>query len=42
MALSFLITACETGLPGEYSQIEQTFSPTALTEITNWILKQVK
>jgi len=40
--LNHLFQECETGLSGEYSQIEQTFSPVALTEITNWILQQVK
>ncbi len=40
--LNHMFQECETGLPGEYSQIEQTFSPVALSEITNWILKQVK
>lgn len=40
--LNHMFQECETGLPGEYSEIEQTFSPTALSEITNWILKQVK
>ena len=40
--LNHLFQECETGLPGEYSEIEQTFSPIALTEITNWISKRIK
>ena len=37
--LNHLFQECETGLPGEYATIEQTFSPIALAEISNWILK---
>jgi fermentation-respiration switch protein FrsA (DUF1100 family) len=40
--LNHLFQKCETGLPSEYATIEQTFSPIALEEISNWILKQVK
>ncbi len=40
--LNHLFQECETGLPSEYASIEQTFSPIALEEITNWILTQVK
>lgn len=40
--LNHLFQECKTGLPSEYGKIEQTFSPTALVEIKNWILKQVK
>ena len=40
--LNHLIQECETGSPYEYATIEQTFSPIALEEILNWILKQVK
>ncbi len=40
--LNHLFQECETGLPAEYATIEQTFSPIALAEISNWILKQVK
>ena len=40
--LNHLFQECETGLPTEYAKIEQTFSPIALAEISNWILKQVK
>lgn len=35
--LNHLFQECKTGLPAEYAQIEQTFSPTALDEITKWI-----
>ena len=40
--LNHLFQECETGSPSEYATIEQTFSPIALVEILNWILKQVK
>ena len=40
--LNHLFQECETGLPDEYSKIEQTFSPKALTEILNWIKIQVR
>jgi len=39
--LNHLFQECDTGSPNEYAQIEQTFSPRALIEISNWILKQV-
>jgi len=32
----------ETGAIGEYAEIEQTFSPVALQEITEWIIEHVK
>lgn len=35
--LNHLFQECKTGLPAEYAQIEQTFSPTALEEISKWI-----
>ena len=40
--LNHLFQECKTGLPSEYAKIEQTISPVALNEITNWILEQVK
>ena len=40
--LNHLFQECETGLPDEYAKIEQTFSPTALTEILKWIQTQTK
>jgi len=40
--LNHLFQECETGSPAEYAIIEQTFSPIALDEITNWRLEQVK
>ena len=40
--LNHLFQECETGSPKEYATIEQTFSPTALIEILNWIKIQVK
>ena len=40
--LNHLFQECNTGLPSEYSSIEQTFSPAALDQITKWIQQQVK
>jgi alpha/beta superfamily hydrolase len=40
--LNHLFQECKTGLPEEYSEIEQTISPLALTEILNWIQIQTK
>lgn len=40
--LNHLFQECQTGLVSEYGKIEQTFSPTALKEITDWIVKQTK
>lgn len=40
--LNHLFQECETGSLTEYGTIEQTFSPVALNEISNWILKQVR
>lgn len=39
--LNHFFQECETGKMDEYRKIEQTFSPTALKEISNWILKRV-
>lgn len=39
--LNHLFQECKTGLDSEYGTIEQTFSPVALAEIGNWILKTV-
>ena len=38
--LNHLFQECKTGSPAEYATIEQTFSPTALTEILKWIQLQ--
>ena len=38
--LNHLFQKCETGLPGEYINIEQTISPDVLELITNWISKR--
>ncbi|MFT3751337.1 MAG: hypothetical protein QM800_00090 [Paludibacter sp.] len=35
--LNHLFQECKTGLPKEYAEIEQTFSPIALEAITSWI-----
>lgn len=40
--LNHLFQECKTGSPNEYATIEQTFSPTALTEILKWIQTQTK
>jgi uncharacterized protein len=40
--LNHLFQEAQSGLPQEYASIEQTFSPTALSEISSWILKQAK
>lgn len=40
--LNHLFQESKTGSPAEYGEIEQTFSPVALDEISSWILKQVK
>jgi pimeloyl-ACP methyl ester carboxylesterase len=37
--LNHLFQECNTGSPSEYGIIEQTFAPSALEEIKNWILK---
>jgi len=36
--LNHLFQHCKTGLPAEYGQIEETFSPEALKIISDWIL----
>ena len=36
--LNHLFQHCKTGLPAEYSTIEETFSPDALKIISDWIL----
>ncbi|MEX1384109.1 alpha/beta hydrolase family protein [Lutibacter sp.] len=40
--LNHFFQECETGKMDEYRKIEQTFSPTALKEISNWILEIMK
>jgi len=40
--LNHLFQTSTTGSPQEYAEIEETFSPAALTEISTWILQQVK
>jgi fermentation-respiration switch protein FrsA (DUF1100 family) len=40
--LNHLFQECTTGSPNEYATIEQTFSPTALTEIVKWVQAQTK
>jgi hypothetical protein len=39
--LNHLFQNCETGSPAEYAKIQETFSPVALKEISEWILRQV-
>ena len=40
--LNYLFQESKTGLPTEYATIGQTFSPTALIEISNWINEQTR
>ncbi len=40
--LNHLFQESKTGSPNEYNSIEQTFSPVALSEISDWILLQTK
>ena len=40
--LNHLFQECKTGAPSEYASIEQTFSPTAMTEILKWLQLQTK
>jgi len=40
--LNHLFQECTTGLPKEYSEIEQTISPVALETITSWIKQTIK
>ena len=40
--LNHLFQECSTGSPSEYADIEQTFSPTALALMKDWIIEQVK
>jgi pimeloyl-ACP methyl ester carboxylesterase len=40
--LNHLFQECETGSPAEYAEIEQTFSPLALEEISKWIKNIIK
>lgn len=40
--LNHLFQDAKTGLPKEYGEIEETFSPTALAYMADWIEKQVK
>ena len=39
--LNHLFQHCETGLPNEYGQIEETFDPKTLEIISEWIKQQV-
>ncbi|MBL4642249.1 MAG: alpha/beta fold hydrolase, partial [Flavobacteriaceae bacterium] len=40
--LNHFFQECETGKMNEYRKIDQTFSPIALNEISDWVLKRVK
>jgi fermentation-respiration switch protein FrsA (DUF1100 family) len=40
--LNHLFQECKTGAPSEYAEIEQTFSPSALKEISDWLKANVK
>lgn len=41
-SLNHLFQEADTGAPQEYQLIEQTYSPTALTAILNWLNLQIK
>lgn len=40
--LNHLFQECKTGNIKEYKEIEQTISPIALKEISNWILETIR
>ncbi|WP_273568424.1 alpha/beta hydrolase family protein [Maribacter halichondriae] len=40
--LNHLFQESKTGLPIEYGTIEETFSPKALTIMSDWILEQIR
>ena len=40
--LNHFFQECETGKMNEYRKIDQTFSPVALKEISDWVLERVK
>ncbi|MGS2738751.1 alpha/beta hydrolase family protein [Sinomicrobium sp. M5D2P17] len=40
--LNHQFQTCETGLPEEYETLNESFSPIVLSEMTEWIKKQVK
>ena len=40
--LNHLFQECETGAMSEYGDIEQTFAPVALNEISSWILDHIR
>lgn len=40
--LNHFLQECKIGLPNEYAKKDQTFSSIPLTEISNWILNQIK
>lgn len=40
--LNHLFQSCKTGLPGEYEEIDESFSFTAMEEMTNWIEQKLR
>ena len=38
--LNHLFQTCETGMPGEYAGIEETFAPAALDAVGDWIVER--
>jgi pimeloyl-ACP methyl ester carboxylesterase len=40
--LNHLFQTCKTGAVTEYGQIEETFAPAALKEVSDWIVKRTK
>jgi hypothetical protein len=41
-SMNHLFQTCETGLPSEYSRIEETMSPLALKTMGDWIAAHTK
>jgi hypothetical protein len=40
--LNHLFQTCTTGSVGEYARIEETFAPTALKEVVDWVVAQAE
>jgi uncharacterized protein len=40
--LNHLFQTCTTGAPAEYGKIEETFAPTALETVGDWVVKRTK
>jgi hypothetical protein len=40
--LNHLFQTAQTGSPAEYAQLEETFAPTAMQQVGDWIAQQVE